>query len=204
MKKMIHLITMLAVAILGASGLSRNSVTSASSAPTAPTGAANTQHATTGEIPAAVKEAVKESFPKAQITPQHKDLTDAQIAGIEKESGMKPGAKDHDSYLLQADEGGARKQVGVATVVKAQGREVVVIYKTEKGELVIAEAHGEAAGIPDGFFEQFKGKGHDDELSLGQNIKPQGLDEALARAITAAIRLDVVTMHELYDKAHKH
>lgn len=205
MEKMIRFVTMLAFAILGASDLSGASVTFASSAPTAPAGAANTQHATTGEVPTAVKEAVKETLPNAQtITPQHKDLTDAQVAGIEKESGMKLDSKDHDSYLAFAGAAGTRKQIGMVTVVKAQGREIVIVYGSEKGSPVIIEAHGESGGVPHSFLDQFKGKGHDDKLSLGQDIKPQGVDEALARAITDAIRLDVVTMHTLSGAAHAH
>lgn len=205
MKKLFHFVIVIAFALVGAAGSCHNGVTSHSSSPTASATAraAGAQHATTGEIPAAVKEAVKESFPKAQsITPQHKDLTDAQAASIEKESGMKLADKDRDSYLVFADEGGTRKQIGVATVVKAQGREIVIIYGSEKGEPVIKDAHGESGGVPHAFLDQFKGKGHDDKLRLGQDIKPQGIDEALALALTDAIRLDVVTMQTLYGAPH--
>jgi hypothetical protein len=203
MKKLFHLVTVIAFAVVGAAGSPRNSATSASSSPTVTVGVADTQHPATSEVPAAVKEAVKESLPKAQsITPQHKDLTDAQAASVEKESGMKLADKDHDSYLVSADEGGTRKQIGVATVVKAQGRAIVIVYGVEKGEPVINDAHGESGWISHAFLDQFKGKGHDDKLRLGQDIKAQGVDEALARAITDVIRLDVVTMQTLYGAAH--
>lgn len=153
------------------------------------------------EIPAAVRAAL----PNAQsITAQHKDITAAQVAGIEKRSGGKLADKDHHSYLAFATSGGARKQIGAATVVKANGREVVVVYASENGSPVIKEVHGESGGVPHAFLDQFKGKGHDNKLRLGQDIKAQGVDEATARALTDAIRLDVATMQTLYGAAHSH
>lgn len=208
MKKLIYFFTIIAFAAPGANGSVRNSITSTASSSSEPAGSpiyANIQHAAPGEIPAAVREGVKESLPKAQsITPQHKDLTDAQAASIEKESGMKVDGKEHNSYLAFTSEGGTRKQIGVATVVKAQGRVIVIVYGSEKGSVVISDAHGESGGVPHAFLDQFKGKRHEDKLRLGQDIKPQGVDEALARAITDAIRLDVVTMQTLYGAAHAH
>lgn len=66
------------------------------------------------------------------------------------------------------------------------------------------EAGSGSGGIPHAFLDQFKGKGHDSKLRLGQDIKAQGVDEAVARAATDAIRLDVVTMQALYGAAHSH
>ena len=153
------------------------------------------------EIPAAVRHA----FANAQsITKQHKDLTAAQIASIEKQSGMKVADKDHHSFLAFATEGGKRKQIGAATIVNAQGRELVVVYASESGSPVINEAHGEGSGLPQAFLDQFKNKGHDSKLRLGEDIKPQGANAALARAATDAIRLDVVTMQALYGASHTH
>jgi len=172
--------------------------TSAPAAPSPTGAAAGASHS--DDIPAAVKAA----FPKAQITKQHKDLTDAQVARIEKESGLKLEDKDHHLYLAFVNEGSARKQVGAATVVKAGGREIVIVYASEMGSPVIDEVHGESGGIPHAFLDQFKGKGHDSKLRLGQDIKAQGVDEAVARAATDAIRLDVVTMQTLHGGAHSH
>ena len=153
------------------------------------------------EIPAAVRAA----FPNAQsITQRHKDLTAAQVASVEKQSGVKLADKDHHSYLAFATSGGARKQIGAATVVKAAGHEVVIVYVSEKGSPMIKEAHGESGGVTHAFLDQFKGKGHDSKLRLGQDIKAQGMNEAMARALTDAIRLDVVTMQTLYGAAHSH
>ena len=98
----------------------------------------------------------------------------------------------------------ARKQVGAASLVNANGHEVVVVYASEKGSPVIKEVHGESGGVPHTFLDQFKGKGHDSKLRLGQDIKAQGVDEATARALTDAIRLDVVTMQTLYGASHSH
>ena len=66
------------------------------------------------ETPAAVKAA----FPDAQsFTKQHKDMTPAQIAAIQKETGAKVPDTDHHSYLAFSTAGGARRQIGAATVV---------------------------------------------------------------------------------------
>ncbi|MEP7270890.1 MAG: hypothetical protein ABI882_05270 [Acidobacteriota bacterium] len=173
--------------------------TGSASAPASP--AANVAASKSDDIPAAVHAAL----PNAQsITKQHKDLTDAQAASIEKQSGLKLDDKDHHSYLSFANEGGARKQVGAASLVKANGHEVVVVYASENGSPMIKEVHGESGGVPHTFLDQFKGKGHDSKLRLGQDIKAQGVDEATARALTDAIRLDVVTMQTLYGAAHSH
>ena len=176
------------------------SATTASASPAA-TSAANSNSAKADDIPAAVHAA----FPNAQsITKQHKDLTDAQATSIEKQSGVKLDDKDHHSYLAFATEGGTRRQIGAAAVVKAEGRELVIVYGSEKGSPVINEIHGESGGIPHIFLDQFKGKGHDNKLRLGQDIKAQGVEEALARAVSDAIRLDMVTMQTLYGAAHSH
>ena len=130
--------------------------------------------------------------------------TEAQAASIEKQTGVKLDDKDHHSYLAFVTEGGTRKQLGAVTVVKAGAREIAIVYGSEKGSPVINTVHGETGGIPHAFLDQFKGKGHDNKLRLGQDIKAQGVEEALARAVSDAIRLDVVTMQALYGAAHSH
>lgn len=176
------------------------SAITASASPAAAS-AAKGEGAKADDIPAAVHAA----FPTAQsFIKQHKDLTEAQAASIEKKSGVKLDDKDHHSYLAFATEGGARKQLGAAAIVNAEGRELVIVYGSENGSPVINEVHGESGGIPHTFLDQFKGKGHDNKLRLGQDIKAQGVGEALARTVSDAIRLDVVTMQTLYGAAHSH
>ena len=211
MKRLTYFITIIGLTALAAACSSGNTAPSASSpdaasattagaSPAAASGAKG-DSAKADDIPAAVRAA----FPNAQsITKQHKDLTDAQAAGIEKKAGVKLDDKDHHSYLASATESGTRKQIGAAAVVKAEGRELVIVYGSEKGSPVINEVHGESGGIPHAFLDQFKGKGHDNKLRLGQDIKAQGVGEALARTVTDAIRLDVVTMQTLYGAAHSH
>lgn len=193
-------------ATLFALGCATSSPTSnSSSAATGNTSAANstagnsTAPAKTDDLPASVKAAL----PNAQtFTTQHKDLTDAQIASIEKDTGGKVSEKDHHSYLAFSTANGARTQVGAATVVKAAGREIVVVYDNKDGSPVIKEIKAE--GLPAGFLSQFAGKGHDDDLLLGADIKANGANEDQARAITDAIRIDVLSMQALYGKAHTH
>ncbi len=95
-----------------------------------------------------------------------------------------------------------RKQIGAATIVKVDGRDVVIVYDSKDGSPVIKEIRAE--GVPAGFLAQFAGKGHDDDLLLGADIKASGGGEAQAKAITEAVRVDVLTMQALYGAAHKH
>lgn len=211
MKRLAYFITIIGLTALAAACSSGNpappasspdaaSATTASASPAAAS-AAQGDSAKADDIPATVRAAL----PNAQsFTKQHKDLTAAQVASVEKQSGVKLADKDHHSYLAFATEGGARKQLGAATMVTGHGHEVVVVYASENGSPMIKEVHGESGGIPHAFLDQFKGKGHDSKLRLGQDIKAQGVDEAAARALTDAIRLDVVTMQTLYGAAHSH
>lgn len=205
MKKLILIALVVGLAALGTACSTDKEAasgnTGTASAPATASPAASTATSKGDDTPTAVRAAL----PNAQsFTKQHKDLTTAQIASVEKQSGLKLEDKDHHSYLAFATEGGARKQIGAATLVKASGHEVAVVYTSEKGSPMVKEVHGESGGVSHAFLDQFKGKGHDDKLRLGQDIKAQGLDEATARALTDAIRLDVVTMQTLYGAAHSH
>ncbi len=182
-----------------------NTTTTTSATNTASTVPSNTATTTGGaatmseDIPTNVRAA----FPDAQsITKQHKDLTAAQISSIEKETGSKPTDTDHHSYLAFSTAGGARRQIGAATVVEASGREMVMIYESRNGMPYIKEVRAE--GVPQAFLDQFKGKGHDDKLQFGKNIKVQGADDAMARAATTAIYRDVLAMQALYGASHSH
>lgn len=160
----------------------------------APTGAK------TDDVPTIVKAA----FPDAQsFTTQHKDVPASAISDIEKDTGGKVPDKDHHSYLAFSTAGGKRTQIGAATVVKAGGKDVVVIYENKGGMPTIKEVR--ADGIPADFLKQFAGKGHDDKFEVGGDIKATGgVDEATAKAIALAVRIDSLTMQTLYGAAHSH
>ena len=161
------------------------------------TNSANTTKA--DETPAAVKAV----FPDAQsFTTQHKDVPADKIASIEKDTSAKVPDKDHHSYLAFSMTGGARKQIGAATIVKVDGKDVVVVYDNKDGSPVIKEVRAE--GVPAAFLAQFAGKGHDNDLLLGADIKAIGANEPQAKAVTEAVRVDVLTMQALYGAAHKH
>ena len=155
--------------------------------------------AKTDEIPASVKAAL----PGAQtFAAMHKELTDAQIASIEKDTGGKVSEKDHHSYPGFSSASGTKTQIGAVTIVKAAGKEIIVVYENKDGSPAIKEIKAE--GVPAGFLSQFAGKGHDDDLLLGADIKANGAKEDLAKAITDAVRIDVLSMQALYGKAHAH
>ena len=146
---------------------------------------------------------VKAAFPDAQsFTKQHKDIPKDAIADIEKDSGGKLPDTDHHSYLAFSTAGGTRKQIGAATVVKANGKEFVVVYENKEGSPFIKEVRGE--GVPAPFLAQFAGKGHDAKFKLGADLKANGVDEASAKAIALAIQIDALTMQNLYGAAHAH
>jgi len=175
----------------------RTAINNTTAANTATTNAVNTTKA--DDTPAAVKAV----FPDAQsFTTQHKDVPADKIASIEKDTSAKVPDKDHHSYLAFSTTGGARKQIGAATVVKVDGKDVIVVYDNKDGSPVIKEVR--ADGVPAAFLRQFAGKGHDDDLLLGADIKASGANEAQAKAITEAVRVDVLTMQALYGAAHKH
>ncbi len=176
-----------------------NSTVSGNKAVTNAAPAASPETAKADEVPASVKAAI----PTAQtFTTQHKELSDAQIASIEKDTSGKITEKDHHSYLAFSTATGPRTQVGAATVVKAAGKEFVVVYDNKDGSPVIKEVKAE--GFPVGFLNQFVGKGHDNDLLLGVDIKPNGAKDDEAKSVTEAIRIDVLTMQALYGSAHSH
>lgn len=146
---------------------------------------------------------VKTAFPDAQsFTKQHKDLTKDQIADIEKEAGAKLPDTDHHSYLAFSTTGGARKQIGSATIVTAGGKDFVIVYENKEGKPYIKEIRGE--GVPTPFLAQFVGKGHDDKFQIGKDLKANGVDDATAKAIAQAVKTDILTMQTLYGTVDKH
>lgn len=163
---------------------------------------ANANHSGTGatdETPAMVKAA----FPNAQsFTVQHKEVSEKAAADIEKEAGTRVPSKDHHSYLAFTSEGGTRQQIGAATVVKAADKDVVIVYESKKGLPYIKEVR--ADGVPAQFLAQFAGKGHDDQILIGADVKANGANEASAKAIADAVRVDAITMQTLYGGAHTH
>ncbi len=168
----------------------------------AKTNAANNAATTTKpeeDTPASIKAA----FPDAQsFTKQHKDIPKDAITDIEKNTGGRVPDTDHHSYLAFSTTGGARKQIGAATIVKAGGKEMVVVYENKEGSPFVKEVR--ADGISPDFLKQFAGKGHDDKFTYGSQIKANGVDEQAAKAIASAIAVDVMTMQNLYGASHKH
>jgi len=147
--------------------------------------------------------AVKAVFPDAQsFTTQHNDIPADKIASVEKDTSSTVPDKDHHSYLAFSTTGGTRKQIGAATVVKVEGRDVIVIYDNKDGSPVIKEIR--ADGVPAPFLAQFAGKGHDDKFQVGADVKANGVEEGLAKAIAQAVRIDSMTMQTLYGAAHSH
>ena len=191
--------SMVSLACSGGATSSGNTTAAANKAPANSTAVSNAAPDKADEIPASVKGAL----PAAQtFTAMHKDLTDAQIASIEKDTGGKVTEKDHHSFPGFSTVNGARTQIGAVTIVKAAGKEIIMIYENKDGAPSIKEIKAE--GVPAGFLSQFTGKGHDDDLLLGADIKANGAKEDQAKAITDAVRLDVLSMQALYGKAHSH
>lgn len=194
------------VGLAGACSSASDTTTKTNQAPTN-TGATNaTNAANTATAPKKEEDApasIKAAFPDAQsFTKQHKDIPKEAIADIEKDAGAKVPDTDHHSYLAFSTTGGTRKQIGAATIVKAGGKELVVVYDSKDGSPIIKEVR--ADGISAEFLKQFAGKGHDDKFTFGSTIKANGVDDATAKTITSAIAVDVMTMQKLYGAAHTH
>lgn len=213
MKKIIAIIFVSLLAALAAACSGSNETATTNSAATTNTA---TAPATTGSNTAApasashagggdadVPASVRAVFPDAQsITKQHKDIPASQIASLEKEAGGRLPDTDHHSYLAFSTTGGVRKQLGAATIVKANGKDVVVVYESREGLPYIREVRAE--GVAPAFLDQFKGKGHDDKFQIGSDLKAQGVDEATAKALAAAVHVDILTMQTLYGASHTH
>jgi hypothetical protein len=168
------------------------------------TGATNSG-ATTSEKPGEETPGnVKAAFPDAQsFSKQHKDIPKDAIAAIEKETNAKVPDTDHHSYLAFSTSGGGRKQIGAATVVKANGKDVVIIYDNKEGRPFVKEVRVD--GVPGDFLKQFAGKNHDDKFLIGTDLKAAGgVDDATAKAIAEAVRVDAMTMQTLYGAPDKH
>jgi len=205
MNKIIVLIAAVILSAFAAACSSDSSVNNAG--PAGSRSSSNANSATANAAPAKPSDEtpaqVRAAFPDAQsFTTQHKDIPKNSIADIEKDTGGKVPDTDHHSYLAFSTEGGARRQVGAATLVKADGKDLVVVYENKSGSPYIKEIR--ADGVPSAFLSQFAGKGHDDKFVFGSEIKANGLDESAAKAITTAIKIDVLTMQALYGAAHSH
>ena len=172
--------------------------TASNSAPANTTSApGNTTKSTTGEE---APPNVRAAFPEAQsFAKEHKEMSAAQIAAIEKTAGSKVPDTDHHSYVAYSTSGGARKQIGAATVVEAGAKKMVVVYESRNNQPYIKEVRAE--GLAPAFLDQFKGKSAEDKFQIGQDLKAQGTDEASAKAVATAIHVDVVTMRAIYGGA---
>ena len=203
--KTLIFVTLIAASLLSLA-CSSGTTTPAANTATANKASANSTTANNAAAPAKTDEipaSVKAALPGAQtFTAMHKELTDAQIASIEKDTGGKVSEKDHHSYPGFSTANGTKTQIGAVTIVKAAGKEIIVIYENKEGSPSIKEIKAE--GVPAGFLSQFAGKGHDDYLLLGADIKSNGAKDDLAKAITDAVRIDVLSMQALYGKAHAH
>lgn len=193
------------VGLAGACSSPSDVTTKTNQAPTNTSATNNTNATTTApkkeeDAPASVKAA----FPDAQsFTKQHKDIPAEKITAIEKDTGGKVPDKDHHSYLAFATKDGKRTQIGAATVIKSDGKEMIVIYESKNGMPTIKEVRAE--GIAKEFLAQFAGKNHDTRIKFGDDIKALGgVSEAQAKEISQAVRIDVLIMEALYGAAHTH
>ena len=198
MKKLVILVLVSSLAALAAACSTTETANKTAPANTAPANAAP-KTAAKDDVPPSVHAV----FPDAQsITKDHKDLTPAQIASIEKETSSKLPDTDHHAYLAFSTSGGGRKQIGAASELNVGAKHVVVVYESRSGLPYIKEVRGEGLAQP--FLDQFKGKGHDDKFQIGQDVKAQGVDDATAKAVAAAIHVDIMTMETLYGAPHTH
>ncbi|GIU81666.1 MAG: hypothetical protein D6687_07415 [Acidobacteria bacterium] len=150
-----------------------------------------------------IPESVKKLFPDAQsFVKQRKELSQSAIESIEKDTGTKLASKEHYAYLAFTTKDGKRTQIGAATILNVEGKEIIIVYESKDGMPTVKEIH--AKDVPKAFLDQFIGKNHDSKIKFGEDIKAKGADERQAKAITQAVRVDVLTMEALYGKPHTH
>lgn len=179
---------------------------------TTTTTANTTTNSTTANAPAssnantadeAPPESVKAIFPDAgNFKREHKNMTPTQIDEITKTAGVKPPDTDHHYFAAFSGGSGARKQIGAATTIKADGKDIIVVYENKEGKPFIKEVRAE--GVPSAFLAQFAGKSHDDKMQIGTDLKANGADDKTAKAIADAVRVDAVTMQILYGAKDSH
>lgn len=162
------------------------------------------QHAPDKNTP----EAIRAAFPSAQtFTKQHRDLSPADISAIEKASNTRwSGDKDFHSYLAIGSKNGKRTQLGAVTVAEnvSGAGDLTLAYDNDLKITKVTAAKSGSNATSSSFLGQFVGKGHDDPIKLGQDIKYSGSDRVTAAAITDAVRRVTATMQRLYGKAHEH
>lgn len=164
---------------------------------------ANSSGSSANTADEAPPESVKAVFPDANsFKKEHKNMTKEQIAEIEKTAGVKAPDTDHHYFAAFSTAGGGRKQIGAATTLKADGKDIVVVYEIKEGKPFIKEVRSD--GVPAAFLSQFVGKAHDDKMQIGADLKANGLDDKTAKAIADAVRVDAVTMQILYGAPDKH
>lgn len=153
-----------------------------------------------------IPESVETIFSGAQtITLQHRDLSPADIAAIEKASGTTwSGDKDFHIYLAIGITQGKRVQLGAATVVENVfgAGDLTIAYDNDLKVTKVIDSQQGSDATSSAFLGQFVGKDHDDPIKLAQDIKYAGSNRATAAAITDAVRRVTATMQRLYGKAH--
>lgn len=158
--------------------------------------------ASSDEVPAEVKAAFPDA---ASVTIQHKDLTDKQIASVEKESGAKVAGKDFHSYVAHDS---SHKQIGAATVTDVEGAggpiRLVVVHTNDGKIKKVTPVTGSGDVVSAAFLDQFVGKDHHGRFHVGDDVKYDGANQSAAQAIAHAVKRNVLAMHALYGKEHGH
>lgn len=151
-----------------------------------------------------VPEQVKKYFKDGDVELVHKFLSPEQIKNIQKYSGIKPENYFH-TFIATGKKNGKKTQLGAGTLVKIndkKGTEFVIIYDNSiviKDILPIKNTEG----IKD-FLYQFKGKNHDQDFTIGKDLKYSGKDLDLAKKVAQNIKVDILTVQSLWGKAHSH
>ena len=152
-------------------------------------------------------ESVRKSFPSAQtFTRQHHDLQGADIFAIEKASGTAwAGHKDFHTYFAIGTTNGRRAQLGAATIMENVGGagDLTIAYDNDLKITKIATSKTGTITTSRGFLNQFIGKGHDDPITLGKDIKYPGSDRVTAIAITLAVKRATHAMQHFYGGTHR-
>lgn len=147
---------------------------------------------------------IKNYFKNSEVSFVHKFLTEKQMNNIEKYSGIKPDNYFH-TFIAIGKNNGKKVQLGAGTLIKikdSKNIELGIIYDNNLNIKEIISVKN--ANQIKSFLNQFKGKNHDSKFVIGKDIKYIGNELKLANKIISAIKVDTLTIQELWGKAHKH
>lgn len=151
-----------------------------------------------------VPDQIKNYFKNGKVDLVHKFLTVNQMNNVKKYSGVKTDNYFH-TFVAVGNNNGKKSQLGAGSLVKVEDTKEIEFGIIYDNNLVIKDILPiKNANDLKPFLNQFKGKDHHSSFSIGKDLKYTGNNSKIASKIAQAVKVDVLTIQELWGKAHKH